>query len=231
MAVPANLAHVMNAVADSLGEPGDLEQTLMRITRTARDMVPRADYVSISIRHRDGHLETVAPTDPVIAKADELQYSLREGPCYDVLTDEQVTYSGNLATDDRWPTYGPRASQMGFCSQLAMRLHTDAASRTGLNLYSRRRAAFGDSRQVAEIFVSHAQVALGYAEEVNTLMAAIATRKVIGEAIGVVIERNDLDEERAFEFLMRVSQDSNVKLRDVAAQIVEMADDATNPTG
>ena len=221
----------MNAVADSLGNPGDLDQTLMRITRTARDMVPRADYVSISIRHGDGRLETVAPTDPVIVKADELQYSLREGPCYDAITGEQVTYSGNLATDDRWPTYGPRASQMGFCSQMAMRLHTDGASRTGLNLYSRKRAAFGDSRQVADIFVSHAKVALGYAQEVNTLRAALATRKVIGEAIGVVIERNDLDEERAFEFLIRVSQGSNVKLRDVAAQIVEMAVEESSASG
>ena len=211
----------MRSVADSLGEAGDLPETLARITRSAREMVPRADYVSISIRHGDGSLETVAPTDLLIVKADELQYSLREGPCYDVVTEEQVTYSGNLSTDPRWPTYGPRAAQMGVCSQMAMRLHNEPNLRLGLNLYSRKRAAFGDSRQVAEIFVSHAKVALGYASEVNILRAAVATRKVIGEAIGIVIERNHLDEERAFEFLIQVSQNCNLKLRDVAAEIVE----------
>jgi hypothetical protein len=221
MVLPANLVEVMDAVARSLGEPGDLPQTLGRITRSAREMVPRADYVSISIRHADGTLETVAPTDPLIEKADELQYSLREGPCYDAITDNQVTYSGNLATDPRWPTYGPRASAMGFCSQMAMRLHTEGTIRTGLNLYSRKRAAFGDSRQVAEIFVSHAKVALGYAQEVNTLRAALATRKVIGEALAIVIEQNSIDAERAFEFLIRVSDNSQLKLRQVAAEIVE----------
>ena len=219
--MPTDLIDMMHAVADTLREPGDLAETLARITYTARDMVPRADYVSISIHRPDDELETVAATDPLISRVDELQRSLLEGPCYLRGNSEPVTYSGNVATDQRWPIYGPQLARMGIASQLAMTLHVEPAGHTRLNLYSRRRAAFGDSRQIADIFVSHAKVALGYAQEVHTLRAAMATRTVIGEAIGIVMSGNDLDEERAFEFLIRVSQNNNVKLRLVAAEIVE----------
>lgn len=219
--MPTDLVDTMHTVADTLEEPADLVEILSRITCTARDMVPRADYVGISILRPDGELETLAPTDPLITDVDELQHSLVEGPCYFEGSAERVTYSGNVAIDPRWPTYGSQIARMGIASQLSMTLHVECAGYTRLNLYSRRRAAFGDSRQVADIFVSHAKVALGYAREVHTLRAAIATRTVIGEAIGIVMKANDLDEERAFEFLIRVSQNINVQLRMVAREIVE----------
>lgn len=212
---------MMNAVAENLREPGDLNETLSRITFTACDMVPRADYVGISILRPDGELETLAPTDPLVTKVDEVQRSLAEGPCYFCGAPERIIYSGNVALDPRWPAYGAQIARLGVASQLAITLHVEAAGHTRLNLYSRKRAAFGDSRQIADIFVSHAKVALGYAREVHTLRAAIATRTVIGEAIGIVMRSNGLDEERAFEFLIRVSQNNNVKLRQVAQEIVE----------
>jgi hypothetical protein len=219
--VATDLTDMMSTVADTLSEPGDLSETLSRITFTACDMVPRADYVSISILRPSGDLETVAPTDPLIVKVDELQHSLAEGPCYFTGQAERVTYSGNVALDPRWPQYGAQIARLGIASQLAMTLHVEPAGYTWLNLYSRKRAAFGDSRQIADIFVSHAKVALGYAKEVHTLRAAMATRTVIGEAIGIVMKANGLDEERAFEFLIRLSQDNNVKLRVLAEEIAE----------
>jgi hypothetical protein len=212
---------MLNDVAETLREPGDLTETLRRITFTARDMVPRADHVSISIRRPDGVLETVAATDEVVSSADALQSSLREGPCYPVETGVRVVYSGNVALDPRWPSYGPQVARLGIASQLAMTLHVESGAHTRLNLHSRKRAAFGDSRQVADIFVSHAKVALGYAHEVHTLRAALATRTVVGDAIGIVMSDNDLDEERAFELLIRVSRTNQRTLRLVAEEIVE----------
>jgi ANTAR domain-containing protein len=219
--VATDLVQMMNVVADTLSEPGDLAQTLTRITCTACEMVPRADYVSISVLHPDGTLETLAPTDPLIVTVDELQQSLGQGLCYSVGQPERVTYTGNVALDPRWAVYGAQVARWGIASQLSFTLHRGPAGETRLNIFSRKRAAFGDSRRIAEIFVSHAKVALGYAREVNTLRAAVATRTVIGEAIGIVMSTNGLNEERAFEFLIRVSQNNNVKLRIVAAEIVE----------
>ncbi len=158
---------------------------------------------------------------PLIAKLDELQESLAEGPCYFSGAAERVTYSGNVALDPRWPAYGAQIARLGIASHLAITLHVGPTGYVRLNLYSRKRAAFGDSRQIADIFVSHAKVALGYATEVHTPQAAMATRTVIGDAIGIVMSSNGLDEERAFEVLIRVSQNNNMKLRRLAQEIVE----------
>jgi ANTAR domain len=215
----SDLNDLLDRVAASLSEPGDLEQTLKRITVAARDTVPGADYASISIRHPDGRLETVAPTDPLIYDVDALQYDLREGPCYEAVTDEDVAYSRDLAGGVRWPTYGPKAAALGLRSQLGLRLTHAGDSYTGLNIYARAEEALADP-EVAKLFASHARVALGYADGFDTLKGAIATRQVIGEALGIVIERYGLSEERAFEFLIRASQNSNTKLRDIAAEIV-----------
>ncbi len=221
------LHDVMADVAASLSEAGDLEQTLDRITRTARDTVPGADYASISVRHSDGRLETLAATDPLVVEADALQYELREGPCYDAVTDEDSTYCPDLSNDSRWPRYGPKARDLGLASQLAFRLAGRKGTYTGLNLYSGSLAAFNEPSGIAGLFSSHAKVALGYAEELDTLKAAVATRQMIGEAIGIVMERFTLTEERAFEFLIRLSQTSNVKLRNVATEIVRLSADAS----
>ncbi len=226
------LQDVMAEVAASLSEPGDVEQTLSRITSTARDTVPGAEYVSISVRHSDGRLETLAPTDPLVRQTDSIQYELREGPCYDAVTDAEVSYCPDLAHDARWPRYGPQAHRLGVSSQMALPLAARDGSYTGLNLYSRSHGAFDDDPPgVAQLFASHAKVALGYARELDTLKGAVGTRQVIGEAIGIVIERYELTEERAFEFLIRLSQTSNVKLRDVAAEIVKTATDARVDAG
>jgi len=217
-----HLVNVMNTVANSLSKPSDVEQTLVRITRAALETVPGAHYVSISVRYPGGSLDTVAPTDPLITKIDELQYELREGPSYDVVTDDESILTADVRTEARWPRYGLRVAVLGIRSQLSMRLHLDTKSRVGLNLYSRETEAFDDPQHVAELFASHAKIALGYAQEVTELTQALATRTVIGKALGIVMERFSITDERAFEFLTRVSQTSNVKLREVAERLVAL---------
>jgi hypothetical protein len=222
MAADLHLVNVMNAVAASLSQPSDVEQTLVRITQAALESVPGAHYVSISVRHPDGRLDTVAPTDPLVAQIDELQYELREGPSYDVVTDDEWIVSDDVRSEARWPVYGPRVGVFGIRAQVSMRLHLDTKSRIGLNLYSRQCEAFDDPQHIAELFASHAKIALGYAHEVTHLTEALATRTVIGKALGIIMERYSIPDDRAFEFLTRLSQTSNVKLREVAEKLVAL---------
>ena len=104
---------------------------------------------------------------------------------------------------------------------MAFRLYEKGAERAGLNLYSLELHAFERTRQNRRLFASHARVALGHAQDRDSLSAAITTREDIGKAVGIVMERYQLTGERAFELLIRLSQTSNIKLRDVAAQILE----------
>jgi GAF domain-containing protein len=211
----------MRAMVDALAEPGELGESLERIVRVAADTIPSTDLASITLHHPDGRLETLAATAPAAREADQLQYTLREGPCYDAVTSEVSTYTDDLAHSDRWPRFGPEAAQLGLASQAAVRLVDHDGTTTGLNLYSRTRGAFRDEG-LPELFASHARVALGYATQLQTLQGAIGTRETIGKAIGIVMERYGLSSERAFEFLIRMSQNSNIKLRDIAATIVDI---------
>lgn len=229
--MPSRLVDLMNDVAANLGEPGELADTLARITRAAQETVPGVAHASISLRHADGRLETKAATNPLVDEADQIQHDLAEGPCYDAVTDSLVTYSPDLAHATEWPRYGPKAAALGFRSQMAFRLYEKGAERAGLNLYSLELHAFEDSAEIAALFASHARVALGHAQDRDSLSAAITTREDIGKAVGIVMERYQLTGERGFELLIRLSQTSNIKLRDVAAQILESSRTEQAPQG
>jgi transcriptional regulator with GAF, ATPase, and Fis domain len=212
----------MEHASRAMHDPQSAAQAVRALTVGAVEAIPGADYASITIRHRDGRLETVAASDPLIEELDARQYELREGPCYATAAGrETIAVSFDMERDDRWPRYGPIAAAAGVHAQMGVLLAEDASTRTALNVYAARPHDFDEaSVEVAELFASHAAVAMGYVTAVRTLGEAVTTRQVIGEAVGVVMERYQIDDERAFQFLVRTSQHSNVKLREVAAQIV-----------
>jgi len=221
----SELLTVMDEVAASLRFPIDLDETLLRITAGAAEAVPGVDHVSISITGKDGRIETVAPTDLLAIRADELQYELGEGPCLEAVLDGPVVEVEDLASDLRWPAYGPRAAkELGVGSQLAFRFHAEPHVRGGFNLYANQpHQLTAETRQVAVLFANLAAVALGWCRQEETLTEALTTRNLIGQAVGIVMERYRLDPDRAFGFLIRTSQTGNIKLRDVAAGIVSDA--------
>jgi ANTAR domain-containing protein len=206
--------------------PGDLDHTLERITAAAVEVLPGVHYASITIKHADGSLETAAPTDQMLLGLDAGQYELREGPCYDAAVDQLYVSSPNLAADERFSRYAALAVKAGVRAQAGVRLfETPKPTAQGaLNLYSRDVGSFTDMSVVSQLFAHQAAIALDYAREVKNLQEAVKTRQAVGRAVGIVMERYGLNEERAFAFLARVSQTRNVKLRQVAAELVADAE-------
>jgi GAF domain-containing protein len=140
----------------------------------------------------------------------------------DSLHTESMVVLEHARTDERWPHYLPRAVELGLRAQLALRLYNDGETLGGLNLYSTESDTVDEeARHVAELFASHAAIALGRARHEHQLNEAIASRKVVGQAIGIVMERYEIAEDRAFHFLVRASSTSNTKLRDVAQEMVD----------
>ena len=213
--------------------PGDLDHTLERITAAAVEVLPGVHYASITVKHEDGSLETVAPTDQMLLGLDAAQYELREGPCYDAAVDQLYVSSPNLAADERFTQYAAIAVKAGVRAQAGVRLFdTPKPSAQGaLNLYSREVGNFTDMSVVSQLFAHQAAIALDYAREVENLQEAVKTRQAVGRAVGIVMERYGLSEERAFAFLARVSQTRNVKLRNVAAELVAEAEDRAHDPG
>jgi len=195
--------------------------TLDAIVQATRTSLPEFGHVSISVKNRQGTFETEAGTDQLAWELDGVQYELGEGPCVQAVEDEPVVVVEHLGHEQRWPRYVPAALERGLRSQVAVRLFTDNQHVAGLNLYSTERDDIDvGSAETARLFATHAAIILGHAQHEDQLTQALQTRKTIGQAIGIVMERYRIDADRAFQFLIRASSTSNVKLRDVAEEVV-----------
>jgi GAF domain-containing protein len=213
---------VFAALAAELQQEPDEALTSRAIVTRMRELVPEADQVSLTIRTSRGHHKTLASSDPLAEEADALQYALGEGPCLEIADTGGWLRSGDVGTDSRYPAWGPRAAELGVGSLLAVAV-TDRDEPLGaLNLYSARTGAFADRDviDIALVYAVHATNALSSARRASTLQTAVSSRHVIGMAQGIAMERYGIDQHQSFELLRRLSSTTNVKLRDVAAQIV-----------
>lgn len=218
----SSVAAALTDAARTIHSPRSLEDTLDTIVQTAVLALPAFNHAGISITHRDGRIETMSGTDRLVWDLDTLQYEFGEGPCVDSIREDGVVLVEHARHEQRWPRYMPRAVQAGLRAQLGLRLYMEEETLGGLNLYSTESDTVDDdSRELAELFAAHAAIALGRARKEDQLNQAIVARKVIGQAIGIVMERYELTEDRAFQFLIRASQASNIKLRAVAQEIVD----------
>ena len=194
---------------------------LAALVTSAAANIPGVDFASITVRSLDRALMTLAATDQVATDLDELQYRLREGPCYAAVTEQRFVLVNDLATGNSYRGYGPRASERGVRAQAAIQLSHDGEV-AGLNLYSRTCNAFDQSTvQIAELLAVHAAVLLGYARQVETLGQAVHTRQDIGTAVGILMERYQIDRDRAFALLVRISNDRNIKVRELAQHVID----------
>lgn len=200
--------------------PDDLDSALAGITAAAVEVMPSVRYASITVKHEDGRLETVAPTAPLILELDKAQYELQEGPCYDAATDSVHVISPKLASDERFPQYAEVAVAEGIRAQAGIRLFETGEATGALNLYSEEVGAFHDLGVLADLFAHQSAMALDYAREVENLQEAVESRSIIGRAVGIIMERFGLDDARAFGFLVRRSQQENVKVRALAEEFL-----------
>ncbi|MFF0341636.1 ANTAR domain-containing protein [Kribbella sp. NPDC004875] len=200
--------------------PGDLDHTLSRITAAAVEVLPETDYASITVLHGDGLLETVAPSDDLLWGLDAAQHELRQGPCYSAAENSVHVVSTDLAHDGRFPEYAAAAVAAGIGAQAGISLFDAPRSRGALNLYAHKPGSFHDLATIAELFRHQAAWAIDYAREIHNLQEAVRTRTTIGTAVGIVMERYRLSDDRAFAFLTRLSQDSNIKLRLIAERVI-----------
>jgi GAF domain-containing protein len=218
------IEHALAEASKLMNVPRTLDETLQAITHAALHAVPGFDHVGISITHSDGTIETKSATDQLVQDLDDLQYSLGEGPCYDSIRGNGVTVVEDARHDRRWPVYLPQAVERGLRAQLAVGLYSDHDSLGGINLYSTGSTRISEEALgIAELFASQAAIALGRSRDAIQMSDALQTRKLIGQAIGLLMQRYEMNEERAFQYLIRASSSSNIKLRDIAAELVENA--------
>jgi transcriptional regulator with GAF, ATPase, and Fis domain len=221
----ASLIEEFAELARQVHASDDFDDSMSRITATARHAIGGCDSASVSLLTKDGPI-TRGATDAIASAGDQIQYQTGEGPCLDAAMEERWIYTPNVGIDPRWPRSAAQiGAELGVGSMFSCRMTLDAAPNKtlgGLNLYAMTPEAFSSQDQLLAILLSSlGAVVLDSARQQEQLRAAIATRQVIGEAIGILRAQSNLNSEQAFQLLSRASQRTNVKLRDLAQQITE----------
>ena len=206
----------------------DVQQTLQKIVDMAVETIDGCDHAGITSL-KGKKVETPAATDDVPRVVDAIQYETGEGPCLSAIRDHEVFETGDLRREARWPEFSARAQrETGVTSMLSFRLFVEGDTLGALNLYSKAADAFHErSRTVGLVFAAHAAMALSTALHDEQMEEALQSRDLIGQAKGILMAREGVTSDEAFEMLRRASQRLNVKLRHVAGEIVH----PTQPAG
>jgi ANTAR domain/GAF domain len=221
--LPADFART----AQTLFSAGSVSDTLARVVELAVATIEGCDYAGLIVA-AVAKVTTPVSTDPIVDQADALQVQSGEGPCLDALTHRAIFYAIDLETDVRWPRFASEVTKLGLRSMLALPLPASPSEGT-VNLYAHYPAAFGAvDRAKATILATMAGLALTMAHSredqerrIDHLIAALESRGNIGEAIGILIERERITSNQALNILRLASQRLNIKVRVVAQNLVD----------
>jgi GAF domain-containing protein len=220
----ATSADAFARLAIELHDAPGVEETVDAVVQFALQAL-RCTYAGVALHTRGNRPEIAAVTDPVVADVFDLQISTQNGPLVTTLRDRTTVLIRDTTTDDRWPEWAAKVAALGVRSVLDVPLATGGGTRRGvgvLGLYSPTPDAFSqDDEAIAHILARHASVAVASARHEQTMAQAVDARKLVGQAMGILMERFDVDGDQAFAILKRYSQDTNTKLRDVAQQLVD----------
>ncbi|MEE6257448.1 GAF and ANTAR domain-containing protein [Plantactinospora sonchi] len=212
-----------------LGET-DLHGVQESIVGLAKRAVPAAREVSVTLV-RGAEAQTVAATSPVAVSLEEWQYQRGTGPCLDAAEAGRTLSVPDTSVEVRWPDWAARAQAEGIRSLLSIGLPVQDTVVGALNMYGARPEAFDEeSIALARAFAEYAAVALANAHLYETtttvvrqLQTAMESRAVIEQAKGIIMGERRCTADEAFALLVKVSQNSNRKVREVAAALVTQA--------
>jgi GAF domain-containing protein len=204
-----------------------VDAALRLVTALADATVDNADGVSVTLE-RHGRLMTVAASNDKVLTMDRHQYETGEGPCLDAKANGRWYYIESLDDETRWPTFVPLALSQGIHSILSSPLLTSEQPQGALNIYSSEQHAFGKHEQeLAALFADQASEILTSAgpavtdEESNRRFAeALAMRRTIHQAQGVIMARDSLTEDEAIRSMFRAARAAQLTVLSYAMQVV-----------
>jgi GAF domain-containing protein len=208
-----------------------LDIVLSLVTSFAREAITGAESVSVTLA-QDGRMLTPASSDPIAVDIDQVQYDRGAGPCLDAARTGSEVSVPDLGRDVRWPHVQAKAQKVGIGSVLSVPLSVNETPLGALNVYSRSTEGLGpagleEARRFAEqatVLLANAQAFARSEERNEQLREALASRDVIGQAKGILMEREGVTADQAFDILRRASQRSNIKLRELAEQLTRQRD-------
>jgi GAF domain-containing protein len=217
-----------------------VESTLTRVAVLASHLLQGADAASITVADESGLPSTASSTQDLVANLDAEQYRLEEGPCLAALRTRQVYQIDSMAEEKRWSRFVPLAREAGIASLMAIPLMVDGTV-GAINFYARQPHVFTEiDRSVAVLFAGQAAVATSNAltfanvqaaraKMAQRLQDALKSRATIDQAVGVLVGREHITPDQAFDMLRSASQRLNIKLRDIAREVMDTSKGSPTP--
>lgn len=204
-----------------------VRETLSQAVAVAVNTIESCDSASLYVVEKATAICLVR-SDPRLAVVDSSLEHFVEGPLGDVIQNHQVVCAMDFRSEERWPTFTSAATSAGLRGLLTLPLMLSEQP-GALNLYARCPDAFGVfDRGRAEILAMFAEASLStamvledQARRAENLRSALWSREVIGQAEGILMERERISADQAFDILRAASQRRNVKLRQIARDLVE----------
>ena len=218
------LKAVFAEMADTIYASDDADTVYQALVNSATQLIPGCDRACLMLE-RHGRFVTVAATDEIAYAVDQAERDLGEGPCLDAITEEAFQFDPNLANGSPWPRLAERLLRTTpVRGMIGYRLLVDEAKVGALNIFSDHADALteasADAGAVMASFASVAVMTAGARGEALQLRRGLESNREIGKAVGLLMAAHHVSQERAFEILKATSQQLNLKLAVVAAEIV-----------
>lgn len=205
----------------------DLTAALALVLRAAVETVP-ADYADLS-HYAGGAVTTIAAHGAAVDGADGLHAKTGQGPCTAVIDGQPIIRVNDLTRERRWPLFTATAAGLGIRALLSCRVTVRDRARGALTVYSTRPAVFDAHDETTGLLLAtYAGIALTNAQTGEQLRTGLHSRDVVGQAKGLLMERYRITAPQAFALLVRISQDNNRRLIDLADRIIRTREDPTD---
>ncbi|HEY1838839.1 MAG TPA: GAF and ANTAR domain-containing protein [Mycobacterium sp.] len=202
--------------------PTDIDAALDELTHAAVSQVPGATDASLTVTRR-GRIETPAETGPYPALLNQLHRDHGEGPCLEAAWEHHTVRVDDLAHDVRWPNWRREAlDRTPIRSLLSFEMFANEHTMGALNLYAEQSHAFTtESVDIGLVYATHTAIAWNALRRDDQFHSALASRDIIGQAKGMLMERYKIDAVKAFKLLTRLSQMSNTRIVEISQKLVE----------
>lgn len=207
-----------------------LVDVLTRVAKFAVGAIPGADGAGVTLIQAD-RADTIVASEQFVGEVDDIQCALGEGPSISAVALGEPLRSGSIGGDTRWPKFGAKVGRLGVHSVLSLPLTTPDGVLGAMNVYARAKGAFDErAEELGQVFAIPAAIAVQNAQLLSqaqhlaaNLQAAMTSRAVIDQAIGILRSRDGGSAGQAFDRLRELSQRERTRLAVVATAVVDEA--------
>jgi GAF domain-containing protein len=224
---PTDPYHVFQSLARLIYIGSTFEEIYQHLVDMAPRIVAGCDHASLMLAQRDGYV-TVAASDEIARHIDALERELGEGPCVDAIDEEAGQIDPDITRHSSWPGLAERVlAETPVRGMAGYRIVIEGKKVGALNLFSDTAGAFekgGDEGAVLSAFASVALMSVANRDRADSLRRGLESNREVGKAIGLLMAAHRIGSDEAFEVLRKASNDMNMKLTEVAREVIENAE-------